>query len=92
MTFEDFDVDDRTYDAVLMNLAIIGEAAGHIDEQVADRAASVVPWARLRGMRNVIVHEYFGASRRIVWETVVNDLPALSMAMDDLLSGAPDPP
>jgi uncharacterized protein with HEPN domain len=84
MTYGDFEHDDRTYDAVLMNLAIVGEAAGHVDEELTARHPSV-PWDKMRAMRNVIVHEYFGASRRIVWETIAHDLPSLSVALEAML-------
>ena len=60
-------------DAVLRNLEIIGEAARHIDSETA---ASIpgVPWQDMQGLRNLLIHEYFGVSVDIVWETVSRDL------------------
>lgn len=76
MTFDDFKADERTVDAVLRNFTVIGEAAGHIPADIEDRHPDV-PWVEMRGIRNVVVHEYFGVSMSILWETVVRDLPPI---------------
>ena len=52
-----FEADRRTFDAVLMNLAVIGEAAAGLPEGVT-RKDSDIPWPRMRGLRNLIVHDY----------------------------------
>ena len=67
-------------DAVLYNLAIIGEAARHIPEEIC-RRFSEVAWAKMRGMRNIVTHEYFGISLPIVWETVQRRRPELKRAI-----------
>lgn len=76
MSFEQFRDDAKTIDAVIRNLTVIGEAACHIPVEVED-AAGRVPWANMRGIRNVVVHEYFGVSLSILWETVQHDLQPL---------------
>lgn len=76
MQFEDFVRDRRTVDAVVRNLTIIGEAATRIPESIVE-AHPEIPWAEMRAMRNLVVHEYFGVSDRIVWDTVQRDLPPL---------------
>lgn len=68
ITFETFTTDDRTIDAVIRNLEIIGEAARHLPNEVADRYPQV-PWNDMRGMRNILIHEYFGVSLPIIWHT-----------------------
>jgi uncharacterized protein with HEPN domain len=84
MKFETFVSDRKTVDAVLRNLILIGEAASHIpDDFVSEH--SDIPWRDMRDMRNFVVHEYFGVSDRIIWETVQNDLPPLIPRLQQML-------
>lgn len=76
LSFESFVKDGRTIDAVLRNIAIIGEAAARIPADL--RVASPeVPWQEILGMRNKVVHEYFGVDEEILWKTIIEDLPGL---------------
>ncbi len=77
MTFEDFAADDKTVDAVLRRIEIIGEATRHVPDEVTGRFPDI-PWQKMRGMRNVVVHEYFGVSLRIIWRTIKTQLPPLA--------------
>lgn len=79
-----FTADERTIDAVVRNLIVIGEAAGHVPEDVV-AANPQIPWARMRGMRNLAVHEYFGVDVNVLWDTVTGNLPALLPALRELL-------
>ena len=81
-----FAADERTIDAVVRNLIVIGEAAGHVPEDVV-AANPKVPWARMRGMRNLAVHEYFGVDVDVLWDTVTVNLPALLPVLGELLDG-----
>jgi len=76
MDYEAFRADGKTVDAVVRNLEIIGEAARHVPDAVQKRYSDV-PWARMRDMRNVLIHEYSGVSVPIVWQTIRDDLPPL---------------
>lgn len=76
MTYEDFLEDRKTVDAVIRNLIIIGEASVHIPEEICQSHQSI-PWPDMRAMRNFVVHEYFGISDKILWDTVQIDLPPL---------------
>lgn len=80
-----FCADQRTVDAVVRNLTIIGEAAVHAPDEVV-QAHPEVPWIEMRAVRNIVVHEYFGVSNRILWDTVQYDLPALTGPLQNLLS------
>lgn len=72
-----FLADRRSRDAVLWNLTVLGEAVRGVPADLQD-AHPEVPWARMRGLRNLLVHEYFGIDDRIVWATVThNVLPLL---------------
>ncbi len=78
-----FAADERTIDAVVRNLIVIGEAAGHVPEDVV-AASPQIPWARMRGMRNLAVHEYFGIDVNVLWDTVTINLPALLPLLREL--------
>ncbi len=64
--FEDFVRGRKTVDAVLRNLEIIGEAAKYVPEEIKNKYADV-PWRRIIGLRNVVIHHYFGVDLNIVW-------------------------
>ena len=85
MTFDDFVTDARTMDAVVRNLMTMGESIRWIPEPILD-AHPGVPWRTLRGMRNVVVHEYFGVDAGILWETVRSDLPSLEADLEAVLA------
>ena len=76
MSFEEFAADQRTLDAVVRNLVTMGESIRWIPEPVL-AAHPDVPWRTMRGVRNVVVHEYFGVDAAILWTTVQYDLPPL---------------
>ena len=85
LSFEQFTGDCRTVDAVIRNLTVIGEASRHIPDDI-QALAPHIPWADMRGIRNVVVHEYFGVSLPILWETVQNDLLPLVEPLRKLLT------
>jgi len=84
MTFEQFRDDAKTVDAVIRNFEIIGEAAGYIPESIQERYPELA-WLEMRGMRNIMIHEYFGVSLPIIWRTVVHDLTPLAEGIKRLL-------
>ena len=84
LTYEQFAADRRSQRAVEFNFAVIGEASGRVPESVRARYPAV-PWQKMRAMRNVVMHEYFGISTRIVWETARDDLPRLEPALQEIL-------
>jgi uncharacterized protein with HEPN domain len=78
MEFEDFVADRRTVDAVIRNLTIIGEATTHIPNDVCAEYPGI-PWTDMRAMRNFVVHEYFGVSDSILWDTPLHETSRPSM-------------
>ena len=88
MSFEDFCEDEKTVDAVIRNIEIIGEASGHIPSSIKERH-SKIPWTEMRGIRNVLIHKYFGVSLSIVWKTVTDNLPPLVPMLKYVLKKAP---
>ncbi len=80
----DFIKDKKTRDAVLRNFEMIGEAARNLDEEFTNNNTSV-EWDKIIGMRNFIIHEYFGVDLEIVWETIKKDLPLFKKEIEKLL-------
>jgi uncharacterized protein with HEPN domain len=84
LSFFEFQNDIKTVKAVLYNLAVIGEAAGNLLPEVEVNYPEI-PWVDIRGMRNVIIHEYFQVNLEIIWETIQTDLPSLLLQLRELL-------
>jgi uncharacterized protein with HEPN domain len=80
--------DTKTQDAVIRNLEVIGEAVKNLS---ADLRAShpELPWTRIAGMRDVLVHEYFGVRLETVWNAVEHRLPELRKVVTTLLKAEP---
>jgi uncharacterized protein with HEPN domain len=76
LTFESFAADRKTVDAVVRNIEIIGEAVGYVPEEI-QRRYPAIPWSRMRGMRNVLIHRYDEVSLPILWQTIQRNLPPL---------------
>lgn len=76
-----FETDQKTIDAVVRNLEIIGEAARHIPDAVIQEYPNI-PWRHMRDMRNILIHEYFGLDTSIIWETISYDLPILKSQLE----------
>lgn len=85
MTIEQFVADERTYDAVLRNLELIGEAAKYIPEDARKEMPSL-DWRNIAGMRNWLAHAYFGIDNAIVWNVLEVKIPELEAAITAYLS------
>jgi uncharacterized protein with HEPN domain len=84
MSFPEFCQDRRTLKAVLCRLAVMGEAAASLLPEV-QATHPRVPWAQIRGMRNVTIHEYFQVDLEIIWETIQTDLSLLAISLQQIL-------
>lgn len=84
MEFEDFEKDDKTIDAVVRNLEVIGEASRNIPESIKVRYQGVY-WKGVVGLRNRIIHEYFGVDLKIIWHIIKEELPPLRDQMGQIL-------
>lgn len=76
MEFETFIGDERTYDAVLRNLEIIGEAAKNIPDDIKVQY-SQGDWRAIAALRNIVAHAYFSVKDEIIWDIVKNKIPPL---------------
>ena len=81
---DQFKSDQRTIDAVVRNLEIIGEATRHIPEPIIQNHHQI-PWKYMMGMRNLLIHEYFGVNVEILWQTVKHDLPPLKHHLGEII-------
>lgn len=73
---QEFIADQEKQDAVIRRLEIIGEAVKKIPDEVRDQYTTV-PWRQIAGLRDIVVHEYFGVSPSLIYKTVTSDLSAL---------------
>lgn len=79
-----FENDELVQTWVLRHLQIIGEASRQLSEDFRKRHSDI-PWSKMIGMRNILVHRYFGIAPVVVWAVVENELPKLKEVIDTLL-------
>ena len=78
-----FLADEKTIDAVVRNLEIIGEAAKQLPTEFKLRHPAV-PWSRIAGLRNRIVHDYAGIDLQLVWQILKTAIPKLALQIAEL--------
>lgn len=83
LTFEDFMTDELLKRASARSFEIIGEAAKNLSLEFKDRYPRV-DWKKLTGMRDKIIHYYFGVNYNILWQTIKDRLPHLQEEIKDL--------
>ena len=87
LTFELFSSDEKVVDAVARNLEIIGEAAKAIPEHIRSSYLDV-NWRKMAGLRDVIVHGYFGLDLRLIWDIIQRDVPTARAKVAAILQTA----
>lgn len=83
-SLREFESDDLLQDAVLRRLEIVGEAARRVSAPTRESLAQV-PWRKMIGLRNVLVHQYEDVDLGVVWDTLRRDLPGLISALRPLI-------
>lgn len=78
--------DSKTLDAVVRNLEVIGEAIKKVPDEVRSNHPGI-DWKRIAGLRDILIHEYFGVDVEIIWDIVQNKLPVLEKHVKQILTG-----
>jgi uncharacterized protein with HEPN domain len=84
MSYEKFAADKRTFNAVVRSLEVIGEAAKNVPEEIRSKYPSV-PWREMAGMRDKVIHFYFGVNREAIWIAVKDRIPAVKPLIEQVL-------
>lgn len=79
-----FDDEELIQNWILHHLQIIGEALSKISPNTKDENPEI-PWKKIKGMRNILVHDYFGIDTEIVWNVIENELPNLKIEIRSLI-------
>lgn len=84
-SLDSFTADEKTVDAVVRNLEIIGEAAKAISSELQSQHGDV-EWKKMAGLRDLLIHQYFGIDKEIIWDIVQSKIPPLVEQMRRILS------
>jgi uncharacterized protein with HEPN domain len=76
--------DERTQVWIIHHLQMIGEASNHLSDDLTEQNQDI-PWADIVGLRNILVHQYFGIDLKQVWETAEIDMPVLKAKVRQIL-------
>jgi len=81
LSFEEFSKNFMAVEACLYNIQIIGEAITHLPEKLKEKETHI-PWSLIRGMRNRLIHEYFGTDLPVVWQVINKELPSFKTELE----------
>ena len=85
MSFKDLESDKKTLYAVIRCLEILGEAVRKIPKNVKEGYPDI-PWKEIAGMRDKLIHEYFGVDTQTIWDTIQEDLPPLKETITNIIN------
>jgi len=84
MKFNDFKNDDKTVFAVIRALEIIGEATKKIPKFFRKKYPKI-PWKKMAGMRDKMIHDYFGVDLKVIWKTIKNEVPTVKPYLKEVV-------
>jgi uncharacterized protein with HEPN domain len=85
LTYEEFEKDEKTQFALIRAIEIIGEASKKVPTEIKEQSEEI-PWREISGMRDVLIHDYFGINAEVVWKTAKEDLPELKINIEKLIT------
>lgn len=85
MTLEDVKADEKTSSAVIRKFEIIGEAAKHVPPKIRDKHKGI-QWKSMAGMRDRLIHAYFGIDYNLVWSAMKTEIPNMKPKLKKVLS------
>lgn len=86
--YDQFLADIKTQDAVIRALEVVGEATKRLSSAVREQHASL-PWRSMAGVRDKLIHDYFGVNLDVVWQIVTEELPPIAKQLEKILSEEP---
>ncbi len=84
MTFEDFEMDSKTIDAVIRNIEILGEAAKNVSNELRAKYPEI-DWSIIARTRDKLIHFYFGIDTTTLWKIIRDDIPELLDQLETIL-------
>ncbi len=85
-SFEEFTKDQMLIDAVVRNLEIIGEATKNLPDEIRQKYPKI-EWRKIVGLRDIVIHGYFGVDNEILWDIIQNKIPDLVVKIQEVLKG-----
>lgn len=85
LSFNEFSSNFMAVEACLYNIQVIGEAVTRLPDDIKETNTHV-PWILIKGMRNRLIHEYFGTDLQLVWNVIINELPGLRIELEKIYS------
>ncbi len=75
----------KSFDAILMNFVVIGEMADKLTEDFISSTESKIDWFKIRGLRNIIAHNYFGIDAEEVWQIITDSLIIIEIEINSII-------
>ena len=85
MSFEELMQDDKTASAVIRKFEIVGEATKRLSDELKEEHPEI-PWKRMAGMRDRLIHAYFGVDYKLVWEAIKAEVPSMKLKLQEVLT------